>query len=311
MNRIGIVDVDGTKFPNLALMKISAWHKQQGDNVEFANPLFGNYDRVYQSKVFTFTPDTNDIFNCEVIKGGTGYDITSKLPDEIDRLQPDYSLYGITDTAFGFLTRGCVNRCKWCIVPVKEGKVRPYMTIDEIATRQDGTIIKNAVLMDNNVLSCDYGIEQLRRIAELGVRVDFNQGLDARQITPEIAELLASVKWIRYIRLACDTSAQIPYIIRAKRLLTKFGYRGQIFVYTLIQDFDETINRLLTLRQFDEISPFAQPYRDFNNPKQIIPQWQKDLARWCNMRAIYKTVELSEYEPRKGFKFAKYFQNQY
>lgn len=203
MNRIGIIDVDGTKFPNLALMKISAWHKQQGDNVEFANPLFGNYDRVYQSKVFTFTPDTNDIFNCEVIKSGTGYDITSKLPDEIDRLQPDYSLYGITDTAFGFLTRGCVNRCKWCIVPVKEGQVRPYMTIDEIATRPDGTIIKNAVLMDNNVLSCDYGIEQLRRIAELGVRVDFNQGLDARQITPEIAELLASVKWIRYIRLAC------------------------------------------------------------------------------------------------------------
>ena len=311
MNRIGIVDVDGTKFPNLALMKISTWHKQQGDNVEFANPLFGNYDRVYQSKVFTFTPDINDIFNCEVIKGGTGYDITSKLPDEIDRLQPDYSLYGITDTAFGFLTRGCVNRCKWCIVPVKEGQVRPYMTIDEIATRPDGTIIKNAVLMDNNVLSCDYGIEQLRRIAELGVRVDFNQGLDARQITPEIAELLASVKWIQYIRLACDTSAQIPYIIRAKALLMKFGYHGQIFVYTLIQDFNETINRLLTLRQFDDICPFAQPYRDFNDPKQIIPQWQKDLARWCNMRAIYKTVELSEYEPRKGFKFAKYFQNQY
>ena len=98
MNRIGIVDVDGTKFPNLALMKISAWHKQQGDDVEFANALFGCYDRVYQSKVFTFTPDTTDIFNCEVVKGGTGYDIASKLPDEIDRLQPDYSLYGITES---------------------------------------------------------------------------------------------------------------------------------------------------------------------------------------------------------------------
>lgn len=117
---IGLIDVDGHNFPNLALMKISAYHKSIGDNVEWANPLFDDYDRVYKSKVFTFTNDNYDIYNCEVIKGGTGYDIQSRLPIEIDAMQPDYSIYGIKDVSYGFLTRGCPNKCKWCIVPIKD-----------------------------------------------------------------------------------------------------------------------------------------------------------------------------------------------
>jgi hypothetical protein len=124
MSAIGLVDVDGHHFPNLALMKISAYHKKLGDSVEWADPMFGHYDRVYQSKVFTFTQDYPYEFDCEVLKGGTGYDITSKLPKEIDDMQPDYSIYPTlvdTRTAYGFLTRGCPNKCKWCIVPKKEG----------------------------------------------------------------------------------------------------------------------------------------------------------------------------------------------
>ena len=118
---IGLIDVDGHNYPNLALMKLSAYHKQQGDNVEFASQLFGSYDRVYKSKVFTFTPDNMDIYDCEIVKGGTGYGIYTPLPNEIDLLQPDYTLYNIKDVAYGFLTRGCPNKCKWCIVPKKEG----------------------------------------------------------------------------------------------------------------------------------------------------------------------------------------------
>lgn len=122
--RIGLVDVDGhSGYPNYALMKLSTYHKAQGDSVEFADPMFGRYDRVYMSKVFTFTPDNTDIWNCDVVKGGTGYDYTTKLPDEIDRLQPDYSLYGIKGVSYGFITRGCPNHCSWCIVPKKEGGV--------------------------------------------------------------------------------------------------------------------------------------------------------------------------------------------
>ena len=134
--KIGLMDVDGHNYPNLALMKISAYHKSIGDDVEWADALFGEYDRVYKSKVFTFTEDDYTPFNCEVIKGGTGYDYTISLPNEIDLMQPDYSIYShLVDnrTAYGFLTRGCPNKCNFCIVHKKEGDIRPYMDIDEIA----------------------------------------------------------------------------------------------------------------------------------------------------------------------------------
>lgn len=159
--RIGLVDVDGHNYPNYALMKISAWHKERGDSVEWADPMFGEYDRVYMSKVFTFTEDNRDIWHCEVVKGGTGYDIASKLPEEVDAMQPDYSLYGIEDVAYGFLTRGCVNKCPWCIVPKKEDAVSVYRDIDEVANGR-----KNVILMDNNILASEYGLEQLDKIAE-------------------------------------------------------------------------------------------------------------------------------------------------
>lgn len=125
--RIGLIDVDrlnnrkGKKpYPNLAMMKISAYHKHQGDVVEWYDG-FSRYDRVYMSKVFNFTPDYPYCIQAdEIIKGGTGYDITAKLPAEIERFAPDYDLYEVPkDIAYGFLTRGCPNKCKWCVVPKK------------------------------------------------------------------------------------------------------------------------------------------------------------------------------------------------
>ena len=147
--KIGLVSVDGHNFPNLALMKLSAWHKQQGDIVEWASPILDDYDRVYMSKVFTFTPDCLDIYHCDVVRGGTGYkDYDTVLPDNVEHICPDYSLYGNTTTAYGFLTRGCVNKCPWCVVPNKEGYIRPNADIDEFIDNR-----KEAVLLDNNVLA--------------------------------------------------------------------------------------------------------------------------------------------------------------
>lgn len=300
--RIGIVDVDGHNFPNYALMKISAWHKAQGDSVEWADPMFGNYDRVYMSKVFTFTDDCHDIYNCEVIKGGTGYDIESRLSNDIDAMPPDYSIYGIEGVSYGFLTRGCPNKCAWCIVPKKEGKVSAYRDIDDIANGNT-TII----LMDNNILASEYGLKQLTKIAQRGYKVDFNQGLDARLITDEVAKVLAKVKWIRYIRLACDTSSQIKYIEQAQNLLAKYGYKKEIFCYCLIKDLDESYNRISYFREKKWFVPHCQPYRDFNATNQIIPQWQKDMARWCNRKWLYNSCDFQDYEPRKGFKCSEYF----
>ena len=190
MPRIGLVDVDGhakkkkwgaTIYPNLALGKMARYWRNRGAVVEWATPM-EHYDIVYMGKVFNFTPDDLSIYNAdEIIKGGTGYDIHSQLPDEIDRLQPDYSIYPHVpkDTAYGFLTRGCPNKCPWCVVPKKEGIIRPYMDVDEIAI--EGR--KKLVLMDNNILAAgEYGMEQLQKIIDRGYRVDFNQALDARPL---------------------------------------------------------------------------------------------------------------------------------
>lgn len=300
--KIGLVDVDGHNFPNYALMKISAYHKNRGDQVEWADAMFGEYDRVYKSKVFTFSEDDTTDWQCETVCGGTGYDIKKRLPDEIDDMKPDYSLYNIYGISYGFLTRGCCNKCKWCVVPIKEGLVRPYRDIDEVA---DGN--KKVILMDNNILASDYGIDQLIKIADKGYRVDFNQGLDSRLITDDIADILGRIKWIKYIRLACDQKSQIPYILKAHELLEKHGYTKGIFCYFLISDWDDAIYRLKALRKYKWFSPHGQPYRDFNNPYQKIPQWQKDMARWMDRKWIYRECDFKDYEPRKGFKCSEYF----
>jgi hypothetical protein len=261
--KVGLIDVDGHGFPNLALMKIARYWKQQGAAVDWYT-IFDNYDIVYLSKVFTFTPDHNQvIFNADIIeKGGTGYKMYDKsLPAEIDRMQPDYSIYShIVDnkSAYGFLTRGCIRRCPWCIVPKKEGALRPYMDIEEIAIEGRNKI----TLMDNNVLASDYGLEQIEKIVRLGLRVDFNQDLDCRLVTDDIAALLAKVKWLQYVRFACDTSAQLPHLFHACDLLKKHGYKGSVFMNVLLtEDINECLDRINTIRAYKELElkPFAQP----------------------------------------------------
>lgn len=287
--RIGLVDVDGHHFPNLALMKLSAYHKKIGDSVEWANPLFGSYDRVYKSKVFTFTKDDGDPYDCEIVKGGTGYGIYNELPEEVDRMCPDYSIYPQFTAAYGFLTRGCPNRCPWCIVPKKEGGIRAYSDIEDWL---DGR--KEAVIMDNNIIAHQHGLAQMEKIATIGIRVDINQGIEAGRITPEIASLLSRMKFSRYIRIACDTRAALPSVETAVERMKSASIRpDKVFCYVLVKDVDDALYRIERLRQLG-VQPFAQPYRDFTN--NIEPtQEQKRLARWCNMKAIFKTVKWEDY----------------
>lgn len=296
--KIGLIDVDGHgKFPNLALMKLAAYHKSQGDSVEWVDPMFGDYDRVYQSKVFTFTPDCTDIFDCEVVKGGTGYDIHKTLPEDVDRMQPDYTIYPWIDkrTAYGFLTRGCPNKCPWCVVPQKEGGIRPYMDVEEIAI--DGRT--NLILMDNNILACDYGITQMEKIARLRLRVDFNQAMDARKVTDDIASLIARMRWLKYIRFGCDTPGQISECERAIELIRKHGYNGYFFLYCILtDDFAESFDRVNHWRMKHDwkILPFAQPYRDpFAKASLPPPSWQRHLARWVGRQAHFKSCDFKDY----------------
>lgn len=322
--KIGLLDIDchaskkkwgATIYPNIALGKIARYHKLQGDDVEWAIP-FVHYDIIYRSKIFNFTTDDMTIYDADKeIRGGTGYDIKSQLPDEIDHLQPDYSIYPHipADTAYGFLTRGCPNKCKWCVVPKKEGLIRPYMDVEKIAT--DGR--RNIVLMDNNILAAgDYAVEQLEKIIRHDYRIDFNQAMDARLVDDKFAKLLARCKWIKLIRFGCDTHAQIDECERAIRLIKSYGYKGEFFLYTMLNDnFHECYDRItywhkrsVELRRNHEgcVYAYAQPFRDPANPYRQIPQWQKDMAGWTNKRMLYWSVSLDEFQPRKGFRFKYY-----
>lgn len=291
--KIGLHDSDNTGFPNLALMKLSAWHKTQGDMVEWWNPLLP-YDKVYSSKVFTFTPE-NPYLPENTVKGGTGYGILDELPSEVDAMFPDYSIYPECDHAIGFLTRGCIRKCPWCIVPKKEGQIRPYKTWQEIK-RPDS---RDIVFMDNNVLAHEWGLKQIEDMSGKNVRVDFNQGLDARLITNDVAQMLARLKWINYIRMSADTDAMLDVVLTAIDRLGKYGVKPyRIFVYVLVQDVESGERRAIALRDVGA-NPFAQPYRDFTTNSEP-PQEQRDLARWVNHKAIFKTVStFAEYRARK------------
>lgn len=159
--KIGLIDVDGHNgHPNLALMKLSAHHKAQGDTVDWWNG-FEHYDRVYMSKVFTFTPDMDHVIDAdEIIRGGTGYKDYGSLPPEIEAQYPDYSIYPNFKAAIGFLTRGCIRKCPWCIVPRKEGQIRPAATWQEIK-RPDS---REIIFLDNNVLAHEHGLQQIEEM---------------------------------------------------------------------------------------------------------------------------------------------------
>lgn len=344
--RIGLIDVDGhaskkkwgaTIYPNIALCKIARWFKAKGDTVEWYSPFAKHYDIVFMSKVFNFSPDYPYVINNadEIEKGGTGYCIDyTTLPDfgigdkvqysvclheGIDRCQPDYSIYPLIpkDYAYGFLTRGCPNKCKWCVVPKKEGAIRPYMDVDEIAIEGRHKL----VLMDNNFLAAgDYAHEQLDKIISRGYRVDFNQALDARLVTDDFARKLAKGKWLEKnrIRFGCDTKKQIEDFERAMEFIISHGFKGEFFLYTMLNDnFQESYERIhywwnklqeqRDKHSSNSVYAYAQPYRDPNNPHHKIPQWQKDMANWVNKKAHFVAHSFEEFQPRKGFRCIEYF----
>lgn len=319
--KIGLIDVDGHNYPNLALMKLSAYHKAKGDKVEWYSIFGGQYDVVYMSKVFTHKPDYGQsIPNADkIIKGGTGYDMTSRLPEQAEKIVPDYTLYPFIDKkiAYGFLTRGCIRKCPWCVVPKKEGKIHPYQDVDEIAVNGR----TNLVLMDNNILaSGEYGIEQLKKIRKRGYRVDFNQAMDARLVTGDIAKLLTEIRWMHSrIRFACDTKEDIDSCENTIGLLIENGFRGEIFLYTMIggnNDLQECYERTMHWwKRNKELRPkgisiaiFAQPYIDFTLKTQNIPKWQNDMAQWACKHQYFNSVTFENFMPRKDFKCKDYFQ---
>lgn len=302
--KIALVDVDG-KIPNLALMKISAWHKSKGDVVFWYRPsfipeendLFSSYyldeysppDRIYASKIFTFTKDFTAYHPKDPapIKGGTGYDIERKLPEEIEAMSPDYSIYPQFHAAYGFLTRGCIRSCPWCVVPKKEGSFHIVNDLPSVAEHVlDRRGKRDVILLDNNFLAADdaFICDTLTFSKKEKVRLDFNQGLDARLVDDFRARYLAAANWVRFIRFSCDTHAMLPEIERAVSKLRKAGSHRPIFCYMLVKDdLEEAEERLRFLVKLG-ITPFAQAYRSLSVEDYRISKAQRNFCSFANVK---------------------------
>lgn len=305
--KVGLIDVDGHNYPNLPLMKLSAWHKSNGDLVQWYDAWDGlvePYDKVYMSKVFSFSPDYDrPIYSKEIEQGGSGYCIrvedgreiydTSKennLPYEVEHIYPDYSLYPdlTNDTAYGFLTRGCPRGCHFCHVATKEGR-RSYKVadLDEFWRGQ-----KKIVLNDPNILGCSEHIELLQQLVDSRALVEFNQGLDVRLITDENIELIKRIP-MKYIHLAYDR-IQDKNIVEPKLRAFKeaTGYdRHKVMVYILV-NFDTSLEadleRIYFCRELD-LDPFVMVY----DKAHADPVYKK-LQRWVNNDFVFWAVPTFE-----------------
>ena len=289
--RVALHDSDGTRFPNLALMKLSAWHKAAGDEVCWFDALQrGSYDLVCSSKVFTFTGE-DPYLPDGVIRGGTGYRTKVTLPDAVEHLMPDYGLYDL-DYSLGFTTRGCIRHCDYCFVPEKEGPLRAHADLEEFAAHRD------VLLLDNNILAHEHGIRQIERAITLGKRLDINQGLDCRLIDAAMARLLAQVSWLKPLRLACDGRGQLPALRRAVETLRWHNVTPtRYFVYVLVRDLDDALERIRALKGM-HLDPFAQPYIPPDGEKPTPAQ--SAFARWVNHKAEFRSRTWEDYAQAHG-----------
>lgn len=295
--KIGLIDVDGHNFPNLALMKISAFHKAMGDTVEWCLPL-DHYDIVYQSKVFdeTYSPDIEwTPMADKVIKGGTGYGLDNKLPDVIEHVYPDYDLYPelTKEKCFGYLSRGCPRACKFCIVAGKEG--RRSIKVADLSEFWRGQ--KNIILLDPNILACRQHPDLLQQLIDSKACVDFTQGLDIRLTTEANISLLNQVK-VKNIHFAWDNAEDDlkPYFERYKALAKHkpHGRYGTVYCLTNFgSTMEQNLYRIYTLRDLG-YDPYVMVYDKPNAPREI-----KDLQRWCNNRFIFRSCERFE-DYKKG-----------
>ena len=305
--KIGLIDVDGHNFPNLPLMKLSAWHKARGDHVEWYQPLLsGHVDRVYMSKVFSFTPDYEYFIDAdEIVRGGSGYCIELEdgkevyhkerdhnLSSEIEHIYPDYSLYPeqTKDTAYGFLTRGCPRGCGFCHVATKEGRCSHKVAdLSEFWRGQ-----KNIVLFDPNILACKDHMVLLQQLVDSKARVEFNQGVDIRLVNERNIELLKKIRF-KIVHFAFDRWQDKDVIEPKLRLFmkqTEFDHH-KVECY-ILTNFDTSIEQdMYRIQLCRELN--IQPYPMIYDKEHADPIYRK-MQRWCNPFIFWKCQTFDEYK---------------
>lgn len=300
--RIGLIDVDGHNFPNLALMRISAYHKAQGDIVEWWWSDFVHYDIVYMSKIFSdaYTKDVPEPLNADkVIKGGTGYCISlvdgvevfdkaknEELPPEIEKMFPDYSLYPQFDFAVSMTSRGCPRGCLFCHVAAKEG--RCAVKVADVSDFWNGQ--KEIRILDPNITACKGKLDLMRQYKETSAILDFTQGLDIRLLNDaDLADI--NEMRLRTLHFAWDNPKDDLYE-KFRDFANGFRRKSNIGMVYCLTNFDSTMEenlyRIYTLRDMG-YDPYVMVYDKPHAPKEI-----KRLQRWCNNKIIFKSCKRFE-----------------
>ena len=292
--KIGLCDIDSHNWPNLCLMKLSAYHKARGDHVEWWRPV-GQYDRVYKSRVFTdtYSKDTITVTNAgEVVCGGTGYGLGPNLPDAVEHTYPDYSIYPqFSGIAYGFLSRGCPRNCGFCLVSDKEG--RRSIQVADLAEFWNGQ--KEIKLLDANLLACPDHEKLILQLAESRAYVDFSQGLDIRLITPDNVALLNRVR-TKAIHFAWD-NPDIDLTPDFRRFLELTAIKNvrkrKVYVLTNYgSTHEQDLYRVETLRGMG-YDPYVMVY-----DRPSAPAITRQLQRWVNNKRIFHTVpNFADYIP--------------
>ena len=317
--KIGLIDVDGHHFPNLALMRISAWHKAQGDEVEWWWTDFVHYDIVYMSKIFSdaYSPDVPEPMNADkVIKGGTGYCISLgpdgkehfdesknvKLPPEMEKMFPDYSIYPDFKFAVSMTSRGCPRGCAFCHVASKEGRCSQKVAdVSSFWTPELGK--KEIKVLDPNITACREKRDLLRQYRETGVWIDFTQGIDIRLTNPQDIDDFNHMK-IKRLHFAWDNPCddledkfqQFTDLFNIKDPRRKTVYCLTNFENVSTQEhIERALFRIYKLRELG-YDPYCMIYDKPHAPREI-----RLIQRWCNNKIIFKSVpDFRDYDPKQG-----------
>ena len=309
--RIGLIDVDGHHFPNLALMRISAYHKAQGDEVEWWWSDFIHYDIVYMSKIFSdaYSKDVPEPMNADkVIKGGTGYCITLgddgkehfdqsknvQLPQEIEKMFPDYSIYPQFKFALSMTSRGCPRGCSFCHVAAKEG--RCSVKVADVKDFWNGQ--KEIKVLDPNITACREKRDLLRQYRETGVWIDFTQGIDIRLTNEQDIDDLNHMK-IKRLHFAWDNpkdDLEEKFRQFSEQFRIKDRRRKSVYCLTNFNStMEENLYRIYTLKKLG-YDPYVMIYDKPHAPREI-----RLLQRWCNNKFILQSCpRFEDFDPKKA-----------
>lgn len=297
--KILLIDADST-IPNLALMKLSTFHKSSGDSVELVRlklPYYPGkkkkqytapcgFDQIYCSVVFE--GNLSFVHGNGILFGGTGVDLKTTLSDGVESCDPDYSIYPDNDTSYGFISRGCIRKCSFCKVPKKEGYIRKVSNISDIVRH------KKVKFMDNNILALPEHLEILQELSERKIKCCFNQGLDIRLLTEQNSQALSKLKYLGDYVFAFDTLSSIYAVEQGLSLMPwRKDYRIKFFIYTSPDmSFSEIVRRVVWCGQnkclpyiMRDISCWDSPFSDF----------YVDLASWCNQPNLFKKIDFKTF----------------